>query len=278
MAKVDNYYKHYVPSVPAAIAAATIFAILTIAHLVLMIKSNPRRKFTIPFVVGGACEVIGFCTRAASHYHVDSLALYLVQVLLIVLSPILLAASVYMFLGRLITAADGEQYSPIKRKWMSKIFLLGDWLCLQVQSSGVSWLGNAKSASSIQGARDLVLAGLALQVLFFLFFLSVAGMWQARVRYLPLWERCRESGLPLARTLLSLYLVGTLMVARNTYRLAEYAQGDDGYLNSYEWPAYSFDAVLMAAVMAIALFWYTIELQPKDRQPVLHLRTFSNVS
>ncbi|KAJ9611613.1 hypothetical protein H2200_004797 [Cladophialophora chaetospira] len=278
MPTVDNYYKHYKPSVPAAIAAGLIFAVLTTAHVTLMMKSNPRRKFTIAFVIGGSCEVLGFFTRAASHHHVDSLALYLVNVLLIVLSPILLAASVYMFLGRLISAADGEQYSPIKRKWMSKIFLLGDWACLQVQSSGVSWLGNAKSASSIQGARDVVLAGLALQVLFFIFFLSVAAIWQARIRSLPLWELCREAQLPLNRVLLSLYVIGGLMVARNTYRCAEYAQGDDGYLNSYEWPAYCFDAILMAAVMAIALFWYTIDLQPKDRQRALHLRTVSNVS
>ncbi|EXJ59891.1 hypothetical protein A1O7_04038 [Cladophialophora yegresii CBS 114405] len=278
MAKVDNFYKHYVPSVPAAIAAGLIFAILTIAHLAMMVKSTPRRKFTIAFMIGGTCEVIGFFTRAASHYHVDSLALYLVQVLLIVLSPILLAASVYMFLGRLITAADGERYAPIKRKWMSKVFLLGDWLCLQVQSSGVSWLGNAKSVSAIQGARDVVLAGLALQIVFFIFFLSVAGTWQARVRHLALWQRCKESGLPLGRILLSLYLIGIIMVARNTYRLAEYAQGEDGYLNSYEWPMYCFDAILMAAVMAIALFWYTIELQPKDTQQALQLRRTSTLS
>lgn len=161
---------------------------------------------------------------------------------------------------------------------MSKIFLMGDWACLQVQSSGVSWLGNAKSPSSIQGARHVILAGLALQVVFFIFFLSVAAIWQSRVRSLPLWELSSEAKLPLGQVLLSLYVVGGLMVARNTFRLAEYAQGDDGYLNSHEWPIYAFDAILMAVVMAIALFWYTIDLQPKDRQQALHLRTISNVS
>jgi len=295
MTKVSNFYKHYVPSVPAAIAAGIVFTVLTVAHLILMMKSNPRRRFTILFIVGGSCklaaipqdiplltfsegEVVGFFTRAVSHYHVDSLALYLVSTLLIVLSPILLAASVYMFLSRLITAADGQQYSPIRVKWMSKIFLLGDWACLQIQSSGVSWLTNAKSASSIQGARNIVLAGLALQVAFFTFFLSVAAIWQRRVCSLPLWEVCRGSGLPLGRTLLSLYLVGILMIVRNTYRLTEYAQGDDGSINANEWPVYTFDALLMALVMAIALFWYTIDLHPKDRQQGLHLRMVSNQS
>jgi hypothetical protein len=56
MAKVDNYYKHYVPSVPAAIAAGLIFAVLTTGHVALMMKSKPRRKFTIAFVIGGLCK------------------------------------------------------------------------------------------------------------------------------------------------------------------------------------------------------------------------------
>jgi len=56
MTKVDNFYKHYVPSVAAAIAAAVVFAVLTIAHLVLIIRSNPKRKFTIAFVIGGVCK------------------------------------------------------------------------------------------------------------------------------------------------------------------------------------------------------------------------------
>jgi hypothetical protein len=210
--------------------------------------------------------------------HTSSLALYLIQVLLIVLSPILLAASVYMLLSRIIVAAGGQQQSPIRVKWMSKIFLLGDLSCLQVQSSGVSWLGNAESPSAIRGARSVVLAGLALQVVFFIFFLAVAAVWQSRVRPLPLWGLSRESGLPLGLTLGSLYAVGILMVIRNIYRLTEYAQGDDGYLNSWEWPAYVFDAGLMASVMTIALFWYIVDLTPKTPPEAVHLRTISCAS
>jgi hypothetical protein len=56
MAKVDNYYKHYVPSVPASIAAGLVFAVLTAAHLTLMMRSTPRRKFTWALVIGGFCE------------------------------------------------------------------------------------------------------------------------------------------------------------------------------------------------------------------------------
>ena len=62
------------------------------------------------------------------------------------------------------------------------------------------------------------------------------------------------------------------MIIRNIYRLTEYAQGDDGYLNSCEWPIYCLDACLMALVMATALFWYTIELHPKHRDQAVRLQ------
>ena len=56
---------------------------------------------------------------------------------------------------------------------------------------------------------------------------------------------------------------GIIMIVRNTYRLTEYAQGDDGYLDSNKQLIYSFDTVPMALVMAVTLFWYTIKVQPK---------------
>lgn len=171
-----------------------------------------------------------------------------------------------MSLSRIIIAADGQQYSPIRVKILSKLFLLSDWACLQIQSSGVSWLQNAKSVSSANGARDLVLAGLALQIICFILFILVAGVWQYRVQSLPLWKQSEESGLPLGWTLSSLYSIGVLIGVRSVYRLIEYAQGDDGYLNSHEWPSYAFDTILMAIVMAIALYWYTVNLKPKEDQ------------
>lgn len=61
MVKVDNFYKHYHPSVPAAIVSAVVFAVLTTAHVVLLLKSNPKRKFTIAFIIGGFCELLIGC-------------------------------------------------------------------------------------------------------------------------------------------------------------------------------------------------------------------------
>ncbi|EXJ68391.1 uncharacterized protein A1O5_08183 [Cladophialophora psammophila CBS 110553] len=275
MTNSPNPYKTYVPSVPAAIIAAIVFGVLTIAHTFFLFKK--KRWSSIPIMIGGLFEVIGFLARAVSRYHLDEKGPYIVQTLLIFLAPILLAASVYMFLGRLIIAAGGQAYSFIRVNWLTKIFVAGDIICFLVQAGGASILVNATSKSAIDNAQNIILFGLALQILFFFLFLSVAVVWQVRVRSQPLWRICTESGLPLARMLWSLYLVGFLITVRSIYRLAEYKGGQDGYLITHEWPAYMLDAFLMAIVMAVTLVWYSVELTGKNAQQGLRLRVMSDV-
>ncbi len=55
MAEEKNPYKHYVPSVPAAVIAALVFGILTAAHVFFLVKS--RKWFATAIVIGGFCEL-----------------------------------------------------------------------------------------------------------------------------------------------------------------------------------------------------------------------------
>lgn len=50
-----NVYKHYVPSVGAAVAFTVIFGALTIAHTALITRK--KRFFTIIVVIGGICKL-----------------------------------------------------------------------------------------------------------------------------------------------------------------------------------------------------------------------------
>lgn len=207
-----------------------------------------------------------------SHYHLGDKTPFIIQILLILLAPILFAASVYMFLGRLVRAAGGQKYSIIRVTWLTKIFVCGDVFCFLVQAAGASMLVNAKAKDTIDRAQNIILGGLGLQILFFIFFLLVAVIWHVRMRSKPLWRMCAASGLNLSRTLWSLYLVGCLITLRNIYRTAEYKGGQDGYLSSHEWPAYILDAALMAIVMAVTLIWYAVELRPKEGEEGWYLQ------
>ncbi|KAK7897860.1 hypothetical protein LTR67_004491 [Exophiala xenobiotica] len=273
MVEAKNPYHHFVPSVPAAVIAALVFGILTAGHVFFLVRS--KKWFAIAIVVGGFFEVFGFAARAYSHYHLDEKGPYIAQTLLILLAPILFAASVYMFLGRLIDAAGGKQYSLIRVTWLTKIFVIGDVLCFLVQAGGAAILVNADTKEVMDRGSNIILIGLGLQILFFALFILAAVVWHVRIRSLPLWQYCKTSGLPLGRTLTSLYVVGVLITARNIYRLAEYKGGQDGYLVAHEWPAYALDALFMAIVMALTLLWYSVALRPKASEDGWQLQSAS---
>jgi hypothetical protein len=60
------------------------------------------------------------------------------QSALILIAPAFLAASIYMTLGRIIFMLNGEKFSLIRLKWLTKIFVTGDVLSFLMQASGMS--------------------------------------------------------------------------------------------------------------------------------------------
>lgn len=58
------------------------------------------------------------------------------QNVLILIAPALMAASIYMILGRIILLTDGERYALVKRRWLTKLFVTGDVISLMMQASG----------------------------------------------------------------------------------------------------------------------------------------------
>ena len=267
---------YYYPSVPGGIAMAAIFLILSLAHLILLIRS--RRRFCIPLVIGGACtfsilvilfrlptnvrvtvETIGYGVRVYAHYKPATTLPYAIQSLLILLAPILFAASVYMYLGRIITSVGGDRFSIIPIRWLTKTFVLGDVTCFVVQGAGGGVLSGAKSASTTRLGEHIILAGLILQIVIFLFFVVVALTFHFRMSRTRDTTRHRTG--PWQRSLYGLYIVSVLITARNAVRAVEYAQGSSGFLLVHEWITFVFDGALMALVMIICCTWYFTDIE-----------------
>jgi hypothetical protein len=81
-------------------------------------------------------EIGGYIDRAIAHSHQQSIPIYIVQIILLLVAPALFAASIYMVLGRLILLTEGEKLAPIRARWLTKIFVVGDVLAFFVQSAG----------------------------------------------------------------------------------------------------------------------------------------------
>lgn len=214
-----------------------------------------------------AVEIVGFCARIVSRYDLTSTTPYIIQLLCILLAPILLAASIYMFLGRLMRASGYPEYSIIRVNYLTKIFVCGDVLCFLVQAAGAAKLVNAKTADDIDTSQDIILGGLLLQVAILCFFVVVALVFHVRLRRHHVLETV-DPGLTLPRMLVSLYAASLLVIVRNIYRFFEYKLGQKGYLLEHEWPMYAFDTIHMALVMIFTSLWYMADLSPRPK-PVL---------
>ncbi|KAF2848590.1 RTA1 like protein, partial [Plenodomus tracheiphilus IPT5] len=240
----------YHPSRTAAVIFLIAFSLTTILHTWQMVRR--RTWFFTPLVVGGLFEIVGFIGRILSTNDLWALGPYIIQSLLLLVAPALFAASIYIILGRIILLTNGEQFSLIRHKWLTKLFVAGDVISFVTQCGG-GGIQAAGSLSMLHTGEKIIIVGLFLQLLFFGFFIVVAGLFhyrlvRANARGRTYGVNVRE--LPWKRHMLALYLGSGLIMFRSIFRVVEYVQGNNGYLLRHELYLYVFDALLMFVVMA----------------------------
>ncbi|KIW37491.1 uncharacterized protein PV06_10530 [Exophiala oligosperma] len=245
---------YYMPSLIGSIVMTTYFGVASLAHLVRLVQT--RSRFCVPAVIGGIFEAVGHSARTVAHFHTDKTLPYAIQSLLILLGPILFAASTYMILQRLIRAIKGGSHSLIPSHWITKVFIGGDMLCFIIQGAGGGVLSGAKTHSRVKLGEYIILAGLVLQIVVFGFFVIVAADFHSRARHSP---AISATNIPWQRCLCILYFISILISVRNIFRVVEYVWGSSGYALRHEWTLYIFDGALMAAVVLVCLTWYSVD-------------------
>jgi hypothetical protein len=166
---------HYDPSMAAAAAFIILFIIASVIHCWQMFRT--RCWIMVPLVIGGFCSLFVLscdtCTlanfdvqwklldtsvvqfRAKSHqtgpsdHTLSKPYSYLwplcvlpnlhktVYLLTENFNQALFAATIYMEFGRLVTRLGAEQYTVIRHKWITKIFVTGDVLSFFLQGGGM---------------------------------------------------------------------------------------------------------------------------------------------
>ncbi|GFN20335.1 RTA1 domain-containing protein [Aspergillus tubingensis] len=214
----DYYLWEYVPSIAASVIFLLLFLAPTLFHVWKAWKTHAR--FCIPFILGGVFEVIGYAFRAACTNATANLILYILQSVLILLGPVLFAASVYMVLARLIRSVGAEKYSLVRISWVTKTFVAGDIVSFLVQGQG-SGLMASDGLENI--AKAIVICGLMIQVFVFGFFIITSMVFEKRMKRAP------TSEVPYTHHLYPLYAVSWLIMIRSIFRVIEYATGQKGY-------------------------------------------------
>ncbi|KXH42482.1 hypothetical protein CNYM01_08527 [Colletotrichum nymphaeae SA-01] len=236
-------FYHYDPSLPAACIFIALFGISFALHLFQMIKL--RAWYFVPFLIGCCCRAL-----SATETPNWSTTSYTIQSLTLLLGPALLAASIYMVLGRLIRFLEAEHLALIRTKWLTKLFVLGDVISFVTQGAGGAILSRAKSLSDVDLGENIIIAGLAVQILFFGGFIIVTCLFHYRINQNPT-DPCNSASLRWKPFLWILYGASLLIMIRSVFRVAEYVTGSNGALMASEVYIYVFDAALMFLVAAV---------------------------
>ncbi|PIG89089.1 hypothetical protein AARAC_011274 [Aspergillus arachidicola] len=158
------------------------------------------------FVIGGIFEIIGYIGRAMSSKQSPNWTLgpYLVQTLFLLLAPALLAAST---------------------------FVTGDVLSFLLQGAG-GGIQSSGNLESMKTGEHIIVVGLFVQI-FLGFFIVTASHFYWKIKKYPIQRSCTPN-IPWAKHLHVLYLASFLILVRSIFRLAEYLQGNNGYLLHHE--------------------------------------------
>jgi hypothetical protein len=163
-----------------------------------------------------------------------------------------------MVLARIIRSVNGEKYSPIRINLVTKIFVTCDILTFFIQGGGGGLM--AQSGLAKMG-QNIILAGLILQIITFVLFLTTAVVFERRMGVNPT-PAAVQGDVPWKKHLYSLYGVSAMILVRSVFRVIEYGLGNDGYLLGHEWATYVLDALPMFIAMVCFAVWYPSELQP----------------
>lgn len=214
-------------------------------------------------------EVIGYVGRALAYNASGELTPYVLQSTLLLLGPILFAASLYMTLSRVIRGVNGGHCSFIAPRWLTRIFVFGDVFSFLIQASGAglrvqAGMGNSDRDPNL--GSNIIVGGLIFQIVIFGLYMVSIAMFNIRFRKDPMAAAAQD--IPWQSTLNMLYMTSAFVLIRNIFRVAEYAGGSDGYLLGVEWGVYVFDATLMTLTMAGYVWWYPNKSQPGNRNEI----------
>ncbi|KAK0641058.1 RTA1 like protein-domain-containing protein [Cercophora newfieldiana] len=257
MAEAPDSIWMYTPSFPLAVLAAVLYG-LVFAWIFYLTVIRYRAWYFLCVVIGAAIEVAGYALRCYSIKNPREIGPFASTLSLIVLAPVLVAAGNYLLIGRLIRAvlssSTGHRVFGVHGRKITRIFVIFDIISFLVQASGssvassVEWVGTTADVGV-----NILIGGLALQAVAFSFFLAIFGRFHylAKKGYLAQDAPAGWEGVVIA-----VYVSSLLILIRCIYRVAEFAEGVDGYSFRHEWLFWVFESLPMLIAIGIFCFFH----------------------
>lgn len=124
----------------------------------------------------------------------------------------------------------------------------------ETKQTGGGKLASATTADARSQGETIIIAGLAVQIIFFGLFIVTTIIFHRRINAGPT-EKSMTLTVPWRRLLTVLYVTSLFILIRSVFRVIEYVMGHDGVLQSKEVYIYIFDILLMS-VVAVIFNWF----------------------
>ena len=252
----DSIYGYY-PSLGANAFFSAVFGICCIANVILGIR---YKTWTYMIALGGGCvaECLGYVGRIMLHNNPFDNTGFNIQITCLIIAPAFITAGVYLTLKYLVLTV-GRDYSRLRPKFYTWIFILCDLLSLILQGAGGGIAATANTQNLQNVGNNLMMAGIAWQVFTLLVFgiLVADYSWtaykgrnsftQATVNLL--------SSLKFRLFASSIVLSYLVIFTRCNYRIAEMANGWANPIMQDETDFIVLDGVMVAiATLCLTVF------------------------
>lgn len=156
----DTIYGYY-PSLLGNFFFAGVFGLCAVAQAMLGRKYRVT-TYTVLVALGCLGELVGYIGRIKLHSNPWSSSAFSIQILLLIVSPSLLAASLYLTLKHLILHF-GPQYSRIKPKLYTWVFITCDTIGFFTQLIGGGIEAASKNLNTKNVGNAIMIAGIVFQ-------------------------------------------------------------------------------------------------------------------
>ena len=241
---VENTIYGYRPSLPANAFFLALFLVCTIVQIAQGI-SWKTWTYMVALACGCLIEAIGMISETPGQKSVTDRVLgytgrvimndnpysdlgFKIQICCLIMGPAFLAAGIYLTLKHLVKAF-GRQYSWLRPKWYTWLFIGCDCISLTFQAAGGGLASSAEDDDKqmILG-NNLAITGIIAQVVTLVIFAALASFYFIRRHQL---KDTREGSDPLLRTLRFRMFLGAVLIAflttfiRCVYRIPEMMGG-----------------------------------------------------
>lgn len=170
-------------------------------------------------------------------------------------APPLIAATVYIILGRIIRSFEAEHLFSMRTKWLTFVFVMNDVItfCTQIGGAGVQVTGDAKVMSI---GKKVVLAGLIFALVVFAIFILIAATFHRRLARLPTPVLAMNPDLKWRPYMWAIYVACSAMIVRNLVRTIQFGADRTALVNTKEAFIYIFDAFLMFLTLLVLMVYH----------------------